>query len=143
MMYSTIKEEMTAALRAGDSKLLGVLKLIYSELGYAQVEHREGVLPDEEVVKVLLKEAKKRREAIEIYEKANSPERVAQEKYELSIIEKYLPKMMSEEDAAVEIAKIAAETGLTGGRLTGAVMAKLRGKADGGVINRIIQQKYP
>jgi uncharacterized protein YqeY len=142
MLYQQIKSESETALRAGDSRLLGVLKLILSELAYAQVDYKQGELPDEEVVRVLRKEAKKRNDSIEIYEKVGETVRADQEKYELSIIEKYLPAMMAEADVEAEVAKIATETGLSGGRLMGAVMGKLKGKADGAVINKIVLAKF-
>lgn len=129
--------------------MLGILKLILSELSYAQVDYkqavpagRQGDLPDEEVIRVLRKEAKKRNDSIEIYEKVGETARADQEKYELDVIEKYLPTMMAEVDVEAEVAKIAKETGLTGGRLMGAVMGKLRGKADGSVINKIVLAKF-
>jgi len=142
MLYSTIKEEMIAAQKAADTKLLGVLKLIFSELSYAQVDFKGGELPDEEVLRVLSKEAKKRKESIEIYEKAGDVDRSGQEKYELSVIEKYLPKMMEEAEVEKVIAETASETGLNGGRLMGAVMGKLRGKADGTIVQKIVNQKF-
>ena len=98
-------------------------------------------LPDEKVVQVLMKEAKKRRDSIEVYTKVNSPERVVEEEYELSIIEKYLPKMMSEEEVLKEIEVTSVETGLVGGRLMGAVMAKLKGKVEGAMISRLVNEK--
>ncbi len=141
MLYSQIKSESVTALKAGDTRLLGALKFILSEMGYA-IDLRKGEPADEEVIRVLTKEAKKRRDAIEIYEKAGDVARTDQEKYELALIEKYLPSLMPESEVEAEVAKIAAETGLTGGRLMGAVMGKLRGKADGSVINKIVMAKY-
>ncbi|KKT72450.1 MAG: hypothetical protein UW68_C0037G0017 [Candidatus Collierbacteria bacterium GW2011_GWB1_44_6] len=143
MLYTKIKEDITAAQKAGDSRLVGALKLLSSELSYAQVDYKEGELPDEEVVRVLMKEAKKRRDSIEIYTKASSAERADQEKYELGIIEKYLPQMMSETEVAEVVDKTATETGLTGGKLMGAVMVKLRGKVEGSVVQKVVNEKYP
>jgi len=143
MLYSKIKTDLTTAQKAADSKLVRVLKLIVSELSYTQVDFKEGELPDEEAVRVLMKEAKKRRDSIEIYEKLGSAERVEEEKYELSIIQKYLPQMMSEEEVLAEVTKVAAETGLVGGRLMGAVMGKLRGRVEGGVVQKVVSRKYP
>lgn len=120
---------------------MNALKFIISELGYA-IDMRNGEPADEEVIRVLTKEAKKRKDAIEIYEKAGDEGRTDQEKYELNLIEKYLPTLMPEAEIEVEVAKIAAETGLTGGRLMGAVMGKLKGKADGSVINKIVSEKF-
>lgn len=142
MLYSQLKSEAVTAQKAGDTRLLNALRLLISELSYAQVDYKAGELPDEEVIKVLTKEAKKRKEAIEIYDKAGETARAEQEKYELTMIEKYLPELMGESEVEAEVAKIAAETGLTGGRLMGAVMGKLRGKADGGMINKIVMAKF-
>jgi hypothetical protein len=142
MLYSQLKGEAVTAQKAGDTRLLNALRLMLSELSYAQVDFKGGELPDEEVFRVLNKEAKKRKDAIEIYEKVGEVERAEQEKYELALIEKYLPTLMPEVEVEAEVAKIAAETGLTGGRLMGAVMGKLRGKADGGMINKIVMAKF-
>lgn len=143
MLYSKIKEDLTVAQKAGESSLVRVLKLITSELSYVQVDFKGGELPDEEVVKSLMKEAKKRRDSIEIYTKAGSLERVEEEKYELSVIEKYLPEMMSEAEVAEVAAQTASETGLLGGRLMGAVMGKLRGRVDGSVVQKVVSEKFP
>ncbi len=143
MLYSKLKSDIVTAQKAGDHKLVDALKLLSSELSYAQVDFKDGELPDEAVVKVLMKEAKKRRDSVEIFEKLGSMERVEQEKYELGVIEGYLPAMMNEEDVALEVDKTAKETGLTGGRLMGAVMGKLKGKVDGGVVQRVVMQKFP
>ncbi len=143
MLYSKLKTDLVTAQKAGDHKLVDALKLLSSELSYAQVDFKDGELSDEVVVKVLMKEAKKRRDSIEIYEKLSSMERVDQEKYELKVIESYLPQMMSEEEVGLEVDKTAVETGLTGGRLMGAVMGKLRGKVDGGVVQKVVMAKFP
>lgn len=138
MLYTQIKSDLTTAQKSGNTFLVGVLKLILSELSYAQVDFKSGELPDEKVVTVLMKEAKKRKDSIETYTKFNSPERAESEGKELEVIEKYLPQMMSEEELKVEVAKIAAETGLTGGKLMGAVMGKLRGKVDGSLVQKVV-----
>ena len=143
MLYSKIRSDLTTAQKAGDAHLVGVLKLIISELSYAQVDFKEGDLPDSEVVRVLMKEARKRKDSIEIYTKVASSERAEEEKYELGVIEGYLPQMMSEEEAECEIAMIASATGLTGGRLMGAVMGKLKGKVDGSLVQKVVNQSYP
>ena len=142
MLYSKIKMDLTTAQKAADSKLVRVLKLMSSELSYAQVDFKGRELPDEEVVRVLMKEAKKRKDSIEIYEKVGSPERVAEEKFELGVIESYLPQMMSEAEVEAEVAKVAVETGLVGGRLMGAVMGKLKGRVEGGVVKKIVDERF-
>jgi uncharacterized protein YqeY len=142
MLYTQIKSDLTTAQKEKNSYLVGVLKLILSELSYAQVEFKGGELPDTDVIRVLAKEAKKRKDSIEAYTNANRPELVESEKNELKIIEGYLPVQMTEEEVSVEIAKVAEETGLRGGRLMGAVMGKLKGKTDGAVVQKLVNEKF-
>lgn len=142
MLYDQIKTEMLTAQKAGDARLLGILRLIISELSYAQVDYKDGTLPDEVVFKVLAKEAKKRKEAVEIYEKAEAVDRAEQEKYELGIIEKYLPVQMSEVEVEKIVDEVALETGMRGGRLVGVVMGKLKGKVDGNIVLGVVMKKY-
>lgn len=142
MIYTQIKQDLLVAQKGGDAFLLGVLKLILTELSYSQTSFKGDDLSDEEVIRVLFKEAKKRKDAIEVYTKIGSAEKIESEKKELEIIEKYLPQLMSETEAEVEIAKIASESGITGGRLMGLVMGKLKGKVDGGVVQKIVNEKY-
>lgn len=143
MLYAQIKLDLTTAQKEKNSYLVGVLKLILSELSYAQVDYKEGELPDSEVIRVLLKEVKKRRDSVDAYTKANRPELAESEKKELKVIEGYLPVQMTEVEVLQEIAKIAEETGLKGGRLMGAVMGKLKGKTDGGIVQKLVSEKYP
>ena len=116
--------------------------MLLSELSYAQVEYKTGELPDSEVLRVMAKEAKKRKDSIEAYTKANRLELSEVEEKELKIIEGYLPEQMSEEAVLVEIQKLATETGLSGGRLMGAVMSKFKGQVDGGLVQKIVNLSY-
>lgn len=142
MLYTQIKSDLTTAQKEKNSYLVGVLKLILSELSYAQVDYKEGELPDLEVLRVLAKEAKKRKDSIEAYTKANRLDLVDSEKAELKIIEGYLPVQMTEDEVLVEIEKSFKESGLRGGRLMGMVMGKLRGKVDGSLVQKLVNEKY-
>jgi len=133
MLIDQIKTEIVKAQKEQKAKLLGVLRLLVSELNYKAID--AGTLTDELVVQVLQKEAKKRQESIDIYTKVGDSGRADLERYELEIIKTYLPKMLGE-------AEIAAENPLRGGQLVGVVMGKLRGKADGGLVARLVKQKY-
>ena len=140
MLIDQIKAEIVKAQKEQNAKLLGCLRLLISELNYKAID--AGVLTDELVVGVLQKEAKKRQESIDIYTKVGDAARADAERYELEIINMYLPKMMEEAEVAAEVDKIAAESPLRGGQLVGVVMGKLRGKADGGLVARLVNQKY-
>ncbi len=140
-LIDQIKTDLVKAQKEQNAKLLGCLRLLVSELNYKAID-AGGNLTDDLVVQVLQKEAKKRQESIDIYTKVGDSARADHEKYELEIINTYLPKMMSEAEVAAEVDKIAAETPLRGGQLVGIAMGKLRGKADGGLVARLVNEKY-
>ncbi len=140
MLIDQIKTEIVKAQKEQNAKLLGCLRLVVSELNYKAID--AGALTDELVVGVLQKEAKKRQEAIDIYTKVGDVARADAERYELEIINTYLPKMLGEAEVAAEVDKIAAESPLRGGQLVGVVMGKLKGKTDGSVVARIVNAKY-
>lgn len=140
MLIDQIKAELVKAQKEQNARLLGCLRLLVSELNYKAID--SGALTDEIVISVLQKEAKKRQEAIDIYTKVGDSGRADQEKYELAIINMYLPKMMDEAAVEAEVDRVAAESPLRGGQLVGVVMGRLRGKADGGLVARIVNSKY-
>lgn len=140
MLIDQIKADALKAQKGQNAKLLGVLRLLISELNYKAID--AGALTDELVVGVLQKEARKRQESIDIYTKVGDVARATGERYELSIIEAYLPQMMTEAEVLAEVDKVAGQSPLRGGQLVGAVMGKLRGKADGGLVASLVNQKY-
>lgn len=141
MLYQKIKEDQLKAQKGRDVRLVAILRLLISELEYKAIDSG-GELSDEVVVQTLQREAKKREEALAIYERVNETARAEQEKYELEEIKKYLPALMGEAEVAAEVDRVAAETGKRGGQLIGSVMGKLAGKADGGLVARLVKEKY-
>ncbi len=145
-LFDQIKTDVTKAQKERNAGLLNILRLLVSELKYKEIPpvggQALGELTDDLVIGVLQKEAKKRQESIEIYTKVGDAARADAEKYELEVINTYLPKMMSEAEVEAEVDKIAAESPLRGGQLVGVAMGKLRGKADGGLVAKIVNQKY-
>lgn len=140
-LYDRIKEDIVVAQKARDVKLLETLRMMSSEISYKVIEVKSG-LTDEQVIEVLRKEAKKRRESIEIYEKVGDKVRAEAEKYELGVIEGYLPKLMSEEETEAEVDRIAVGTDKRGGMLIGEVKKVLGSKANGQTIAMIVNKKY-
>jgi uncharacterized protein YqeY len=139
--------DLKHALLSGDKIKITTLRGIKSTILNEEIAHnaRENGLSDEAIVQCLKKEAKKRVEAAELYEKAGSQERASQEKAEKRIIEAYLPAAMSEAEITqlVEIA-ITEESEITPatmGKLIGKVKAATQGAADGSVIARIVKDK--
>jgi hypothetical protein len=105
---------------------------------------KESQLTDEEIVQVIFSEVKKRKEAILLFEKGKREDLAKKEKEEIKILEKYLPKQMSEEEikkmAKEVIKKIGAKEPKDMGRVMGQLMPKLKGKAEGGLISQIVKE---
>jgi hypothetical protein len=101
------------------------------------------VLSDEEIITVLSREAKKRREAAEEFAKAGRTDRAADEKAEGEVIAKYLPAQLSEDDIKKLIAGAVASTGAAGpadmGKVMGAIKPKIAGKADGALVSSLVK----
>ncbi len=147
----TLQEKLTAELKAAmlsrNTDRTATLRLIKSALGYVQIEKKVESLPDVEVTAVLQREAKKRRDAREEYERGGRPELAAQELAELAIIEEFLPKALSSEELESLVRAVIAETGAVSKKEMGLVMkaaqAKAAGRADGRVLSGIVSRLLP
>ena len=141
MLTAQIKTELTAAMKAGDPLRLSVLRMLSSELNYRQIElQRE--LTDEDVLAVVGREAKKRREAIEAYARAGRPGSADQEAAELKILQAYLPAQMSEDEVRAEIGKLLdSQTVADFGQAMRIVSPALKGRADGALVASIVKQR--
>lgn len=144
-LKATLQQHLTEAMRAQDKVRAGTLRMALTAVTNEEVagkEHRD--LAEDEVLKVLAKEAKKRREAAEAYTGAGRPELAAQEEAELAVLEGYLPAQLSDEKLA-EMARVAvAEAGVSDMRGMGQVMKVLQprvaGRAEGGRIAAAVKQ---
>ena len=138
-----LKEDMKAALKAKDKEKLSVIRMLQALIKNAEIDKR-GELTDEEIVSLLMKYAKQRRESIELYEKGGRQDLVEKERRELQIVESYLPKQMSEEEIRELVKKVIEEVGATSpkdmGKVMQAVMPKVKGRADGSVVNKIVRE---
>lgn len=101
------------------------------------------VLTEDEIITVLSREAKKRREAAEEFAKANRPDKSAEEKAEGEVIAQYLPAQLSEDDVKKMIAAAIASTGAAGpadmGKVMGAIKGQIAGKADGSLVSSLVK----
>jgi len=138
-----LMEDMKAALKARDRERLSVIRMLQSLIKNAEIEKR-GELTDEEIVSLLMKYAKQRRESIELYEKGGRQDLVEREKRELQIVESYLPRQMSEDEVRELVRKVIEEVGATSprdiGKVMQAVMPRVKGRADGSMVNRIVRE---
>ena len=143
-LYQKIEEDFKNALRAHQKDEARVLRMIKSELQYATIEKRTA-LSDEEVIAVLEKMVKKRKDAIELYKKADRADHVQREQDEIAIIERYLPRALSRDDVWPIIEEVINEVGATGpsdfGKVMGAVMRRLKGqRVDGNQVRQWVQE---
>ena len=149
MLYQKITEDLKTAMKAGKEFEAGVLRFLLSSLHNKEIEKKgkglEPTLSDEEVIEVLSREAKKRKEAIEIYIKGGRNDLVEKETKELEIIKQYLPEQLSEEEiekiVVATIEKIGAKDIKDLGRVMGEVMKELKGKADAKLVSEIVKKR--
>lgn len=143
----TLKEQLrldTAdAMREGDNEKRDTLRLLLAAIKQTEVDSRQE-LDDAGVQLVLTKQAKQRRESIADYEKAGRDDIADLEKAELVIIESYLPQLMTREEIAEIAAQTIADLGADGtkdtGRVMGSMMPKVKGKADGRLVNEVVRE---
>ena len=139
-----LKKDLTEAIRGRDEITSGTIRMVLTAITNEEVAGKEArVLSDEEVVTVLSREGKKRREAAEAFENAGRADKSALEKSEGEVIAKYLPAQLSEADIAAIIADAITSTGAQGpgdmGKVMGAVKPKIAGKADGGLVSALVK----
>lgn len=144
MIADTITQKIGEAMKARDEIRLSTLRLLSSALNYELIA-KQHKLSEEEELAVVRKEAKKRKDAIEAYEKAGADDRVQKEKAELEILEELLPQQMSDEEIEKIVAETVAEIKPSSmadfGKMMGAVMPKIQGRADGARVTEVVKRK--
>ena len=139
-----ITEDMKGAMRAGEKERLGTIRLILAAIKQREVDERI-TLDDGQVLAVLEKMIKQRKESIAQFESGGRADLVAKEQAELAILQVYLPAQMSEAEIDALIAEAVAATGASSikdmGKVMGIVKAKAQGKADMGAVSARIKQK--
>jgi uncharacterized protein YqeY len=135
---------MVTAMKAKDAAAVSAIRMIKSAVQYKAVDLKREV-KDEEVVEVLVKQAKQRKESIESFEKGGRPEAAAKEKAELELIEKYLPTALTEDELFALVAEAIKATGAAGpkdmGKVMGWLTPKVKGKADMGKLSGLVKSK--
>ena len=139
-----LQTDLTQAMRDRNEVRSGTIRMILTAIKNEEVAGKEArELSDTEVITVLSREAKKRREAAEAYEQAGAADRAANEKAEGAIIAEYLPAQLSEQEIKDLIAAAIAETGASGPQQMGLVMKaiqpKTAGRADGGMVSSLVK----
>lgn len=143
-LKAQISEEMKNAMRAKDSARLGAIRLLQSAIKQREVDERIE-LSDQDVIAVIEKMLKQRRDSIAAYESANRQDLADVEKFEVSVLQNYLPQPLSDEEIGALLEKVVTETGATGIKDMSKVMAAIRplvvGRADMGKISGLIKTR--
>jgi uncharacterized protein YqeY len=129
MIRDDIKAALVTAMKGGDKASTGTIRLIQSALKNRDIEARTGKAPaddDQLVTEVLQKMIKQRRESVDLYRKGGREELAATEEAEIAVIERFLPKQLSDDEARAAVQAIVAETGASSMKDMGRVMALVK-----------------
>lgn len=142
-----IDKDLKQAMLAGNKELVSILRGLKSAILYeevAQNKRNEG-LPEQTVVTILQKEAKKRQESADMYLQGGDSDRAEKEKRELEVIKAYLPQMMSEEEVASLVDTVIQENPEVDkskmGLLISEVKSRCKGRAEGALIARLVKER--
>lgn len=140
-----INEDLITSMKSKDELKTTTLRMIKSAAKNAEIAKRgKGDLTEEDIMGVLSTMVKQRKESAEQYEKANRKDLADKENTEISIIQEYLPKQLTPEELGEIIKATIQETGVAGmkemGKLMKALMPKVKGKADGKLVNQMIKE---
>jgi uncharacterized protein len=143
-LKETLQNDLTEAIRGRNELISGTIRMVLTAITNEEVAGKEArKLSDAEIITVLSREAKKRREASEAFESAGRADKAALEKAEGEVIAKYLPAQLSEDDVKKLIAAAIASTGAAGpadmGKVMGVLKVQVAGKADGGMVSTLVK----
>lgn len=140
-----IVQDMKVAMKSGQTLRLSTLRTLRAQMLELAKRGTDSPITAEDETAVLLSAVKKRKEAIELYEKAGRMELAAKEREELTIINSSLPQQLSRDELLAKIDEIIASTGSTSakdfGKVMGATMKELKGRADGSLIQELVKHK--
>ena len=144
MLIDDVQQAMFAAMKARRADEAAALRLALSALRSAAIDARKD-LSDPEAVAVLQREARKRREAEQVYRDAGRAQQADQEAYERSVLERFLPAALDPAELARLVDEAVAASGASGprelGKVMGRVMPKVKGRADGNEVRRLVLER--
>ena len=147
MLKQQLQDELKQSMLAKDTEKTSVLRLLLSAIGYFEIQ-KGGAgyeASDEDVMAVIEKEAKQRRDSIEQFENGGRQDLADKEKKELEMLQKYLPEQLSEDEVrnlvkeAIQATNASTQQDL--GKVMGALMPKTKGKADGALVSKIVREE--
>lgn len=140
MLLQTLQDDLTAARRAQDRDAVLLLGTLVSDLKNRGLEVNRP-LTDDDVLEVLRRAIKRRRESVEMYAKGGREDLAAKERAEVAAIERYLPAQASADDVRAAVRAAIAGGATTMGAVMGKVVPQFKGRADGSVVNAIVREE--
>ena len=146
MTKQKLQEELKQSMLAKDDLKTSVLRMLLSAINYFEIQKGGAgyTATDEDVISVISSQAKQRKDSIEEFKKAGRQELADKEKKELEILQVYMPAQMSEEEVKKLVDEAVSQTGATTmadiGKVMGALMPKVKGKADGNLVSTLVKQ---
>jgi hypothetical protein len=141
MLKKKIIEDLYSAMRNRDKTRVSTLRLLKSNIEYEEIDKKEA-LSDEDIIRLMFRSVRQRKESITLYKKGSRQDLVEKEELELSIISEYLPEQMEIDQIKDVVVKVMSELKISGiadrGKLMGVVMTRLKGKAEGSLVNSVV-----
>jgi uncharacterized protein YqeY len=138
-----LTDDLKQAMRDGDTVKRSVIRLVMAAIKNTEIA-RQATLEDADILGVIAKEVRQRKESIEAFKQGDRQDLVAQEEAELAILEQYLPQQMTREEIIAEARKVIDEVGAQGlsdkGKVMPKLIAQLKGRADGREINEVVTE---
>ncbi|WP_058301887.1 GatB/YqeY domain-containing protein [Gorillibacterium timonense] len=139
-----LNEDMKQAMKSQDKFKLSVIRMVRSAIKNIEIDQRK-TLDDNEVLDILNREIKQRRDALQEFQKAGRDDLAEAAQAEIAVIAKYLPQQLTEEEIQAIVRQTIQETGASSkaemGKVMSALMPKVKGRADGKLVNKIVQQE--
>ncbi|HEY55248.1 MAG TPA: GatB/YqeY domain-containing protein [Dehalococcoidia bacterium] len=143
ILKQKLTDDLKQAMRDGDTVKRSVIRLVMAAIKNAEIA-RQTTLEDSDILGVIAKEVRQRKESIEAFKQGKRADLVSQEEAEMAVLEQYLPQQMSRDEVVAEARKVIAEVGASGlsdkGKVMPQLIAKLKGRADGREINEVVTE---
>lgn len=142
-----IQNDLKDAMRAKDEQRLSIVRMLKSAIQYYEIQKGGAgyTASDEDVVDVVGKEIKKRKESIELYEQGGRPELAEKEKKEIEVLQTYLPEQLSDDEVKKMVEEAINQTGASEmkdmGKVMSTLMPKIKGKADNSIVSTLVREK--
>lgn len=143
-LFKKLQEDMKNAMKSGEKERLSTIRMLISEIKKVQIDSKKE-LTDDDVVSILQKYLKQRKEAYSQYISAGREDLARKEQFEIDVVQEYLPQPLSEEELSSIIQQTIQEVGASSvkdmGKVVKAVMEKVKGRAEGATVSRIVKEK--